>query len=575
MSWITPAELGIILDKTQLVSLITQLPKRALVESVCQLLSLRDLVREDLYAGESDFVSTELARQVSDLRGRTRSLRTLFHFRQLLLLLALAIKYADPHKRRQLSESERRQIGGICLQITGALSDVDGAGDELSLTPIASRSKASLALARDAMMSMPPAAGFLAVFRAFRVLIVHLRNAAAEQGLGREHLFECFHAFYGVSLEKAWSLLALFCQTRYPVADLSPRACHFDMTALDRLFDWTATEVNGAKRLLALQLEELAEQLPTEPLADLPKTFDVLIGVPVVEIRKGLWWAFGPFLVGSALRLMYSAMRACLKTTEQGRFDSVFGRAVELYVLELIGLARASGAPPGTLALTLCTRQKGWPAKRPEFEVGEGSVRQLVEVKAKYFNPGRVFGNGWFRGLEKDVLSHDKGVGQLACYAVARYAGIIGQPPTRIQSILVLTERTPTLIPGIQSETSAQYSNAINHHNTPQVDIGSLHRQVQLLSLEDFEQVIAMTTVGQELKDVLDALRSRQEGTYQSATQILPEIWEGLQGATHDWLGEPFDQLFALYKETLGQAADKATTGENVTALGGSERQSV
>ena len=369
-----------------------------------------------------------------------------------------------------------------------------------------------------------------------------------------------FCARHGLSLERAWALLAFICQARYPVARIGERAALMDMTQLPS-FGWSEDEINSARSLLVRSLDDLRLALPPDPLADPGQALDTFRDVPLIEVSPNVWWGHGPFLVERLLRTFYNALTDAASTTQRaGEIVNAFGRAAELYVEELVCLARAARLGSESLSLNKTRRSKRWLERRPEYEIGSGRVLQQIEVKTHYFSPTRLYGRktaALFKSLEANLLSKEKGVGQLACHAIGRYAGVWDRTPNRIQSILVVLEPLPVSIPGSQVEARQRFHTYVKQYMAEATargfelpTLGPAHLQCMFLSMEELEYLISLTTTGTELTDLCDKLYGSLTGVLLPARVIMDKIGPATK-PTHVWLGTAFDELFEIYERNF------------------------
>jgi hypothetical protein len=92
---------------------------------------------------EAQLLDPAIRQRIHELRANGRESLIAFHSRQLLLVLALLMKNADPVAPDQsLTEDEAFNLGQVCLQVN-ALPEPEDAGesvDEWLNRPIASRS---------------------------------------------------------------------------------------------------------------------------------------------------------------------------------------------------------------------------------------------------------------------------------------------------------------------------------------------------------------------------------------------------------------------------------------------------
>jgi hypothetical protein len=479
-------------------------------------------------------------------------------------VLALLAKHADPTRDGDsLAESEAFCLGEICLQIN-ALADKDHSEesfDEWRRCPIASRARTSQDLALNAWLSARPTNGFMSVLRAHRILFHHIPLAEASLSPRCKTTLEMFVDRHGVSCEKAFALLGTLCQVRYSPTQANARPCHLDVSSLSRDGRWTSTELSSIRRLFVKDLDDLARALPADVIADPLGTFRIMAKTPVIELSDNTWWSYAPILSELLLRSFYATLGECCQDPKlRGRFQNAFGTGVELYVKELFAFA-AKAAPENvvpTLTVTSARFEPNWFKRKPEFEVGTGKVRQLIEVKSSYFPPAELFGLGWYKSIEGRLFSEKDGLGQLACTAVARYSGLLPPTPARIQSILVVLEALPTLIPGIQHEARFIFKDHLHAYQTS-LPSGLRNCQpallpVTIISLEELEAMLALATVGYELKDLLDRVIGRQiDVELLPARTVLTEVWNsGSALPTYDWLSPAYDALYTLYDRVFG-----------------------
>jgi hypothetical protein len=551
----------------ELVEAVSTIPRDGAFAVLCTALSTLDIDSSAEATIEAQWLAPLVRQRIHGFRANNQRPPTVFHTRQLLHVLALLAKYADETiAGDRLSESEAFRLGEVCLQIN-ALADNDHyeeSYDDCRHRPIASRAKTAQDLALNGWFSARPANGFMSVLRAYRILLHHFPAADYLVSANGKPTLEIFEDMYGVSCEKAFSLLATLCQVRYPPSLEKARPCHLEISSLWGSDHWTADELRGIKRLFVRDIEGLRTALPENVIADPLETFRVLAKTPIIELPGGSWWSYGPILSELLLRSFLGSLRACAPDTKvRGRIDNAFGKAVELYVQELFDLAKnaAPVAMASSLSIAPAQQSTSWIERKPEFEIGIGTVRQLIEIKSNYFQPAELFGRGWYRSIENHLFSEVKGLGQLACCAVARYCGLLPPMPARIQSILVVLEALPTLMPGIQHEARSIFK---EHLKSYESSLPSSQRRCEpallpvfVLSLEELEAMLALATVGLELKDILDKVFGRQgDVALLPARTVLHDVWHSCpKPPTYDWLGSAYDGLYVMYDRVFGSNA--------------------
>ena len=570
-TWVTPPQLGFgSWTPDEIIECVSSLPRDGATVALCSFLSAMDIDSSAEAAVEAQLLNPQIRDRIRGLPSSSRERITVFHPRQLLLVLALLAKYGD---RRipglSLGEGDAFRLGEICLQVSTLANK--GYDDELyddwHHSPIASRARTAQELALNAWFSATPTNGFLSVLRAHRILFHHMPIAEAALSNRLRPIMELFEQKHGVSCEKAFALLGTLCQTRYSTSREKSKPCHLDISSLWTNNQWTPDEIDSIQRAFVKDLDGLAKALPDDVLADPLGVFRVITATPVIKLPGHSWWSHGPILSELLLRSFYAALRDCASDQKlRGRFDNAFGRAVELYVMELFELAK--NAAPASVANSLNTmpaKQKSdWIERKPEFEVGLGTVRQLIEVKSRYFPPAGLFGQGWYKSIEEHLFSQEKGLGQLACCTVARCSGLLAPAPSRVQSLLVVLEALPTHIPGIQFEARSIFAAHLESYASllPNGfrDCPPKFASVTVIPLEDLEPILALTTLGYEFKDLLDSIYSRQgEQDFLPMRIILDEIWHAAPAPpTYDWLRPAYDGLYSLYDRVFGPFSAKA-----------------
>jgi len=148
------------------------------------MISRVDLYREDHGRDlEAIYLSESVQQAVSGYRSSVGDRHDVFHFKQLFLVLALIAKYANPSRDQELGEIERCSLGDVCIQANRLCEESVSSEfpfEEWSVAPVACKSKVSLALASNTLVSAQPVYGFMAVFRAARILLSGIPRAETE-----------------------------------------------------------------------------------------------------------------------------------------------------------------------------------------------------------------------------------------------------------------------------------------------------------------------------------------------------------------------------------------------------------
>ncbi len=553
-SWLVPAHFSIKpINASELATRLSSLPRSGSVEAICKAITALDLGLDSMGL-ERDFLSLEIVDSLNRFRQLSNKPHVIFHLRQLFLLLALVIRHSDSSVPcRDLTESDRFALGEACLHVNN-LFQPDSASKDWKRNPVGSEIQQLLP---DLFFSLPPGDGFMSVFRSSRILMHAIPEAEKQLKLPMGAVHEQFGSYFGLSLEQAWTLVAMLCQNRYPVSGRNPMAPIMDVTNIASKLGWKSDEVQSFKNLAVSDLETISNNLPLDPLADFASTFAIFMDSPILAIHEDLWWSHGPFLSDRILRTFHSALLDSSPDKKtKGDVGNIFGLAVELYVQELLDLANSGKLDKSSLQSKRADPIPKWYKRNPDFEVGRGMVRQLIEIKSQFFPPSQVFmesSSTLINRIETNLLSDTKGIGQLASYAVGRYASLGTSHLSRLQAVLIVLEQLPVLVPGAQQAAYSEYSRHFDSYLARAASkwdsipiLGTAHRQVVFLSIEEFEYIVSYTTVGHELKDTLDALSNHMQGVLLPAKAILERILTG-PPPSRNWLGSAYDELFEKY----------------------------